>query len=243
MNLEQPGSKRVAVTADPPEVLARIHAELDLVDLIARQISRTLKRAVQFDDLLSAGREGLFLAARSFDPSRGVPFRSYANIRIRGAMLDGVRHQALSRRAFERLRDLEVCNDAAEGFAEARQVSGQSGAQAEPELEDQLAALATACAAAGAGKGVPAMPSSLDSADALEQDTPEEQYARAELHRCLHDAVGALEPTLATVLRLRHFEGLQLDEIATRLGLDRSWVGRLDLRAQRELTYRLRERL
>ncbi len=235
----------MAAAADSPEVLARIQAELDLVDLIARQLSRSLRRVVDFDDLLSAGREGLFHAARHFDPARGVPFRGYANIRIRGAMLDGVRHQALSRRAFQQLRDLQVGNEAAEGFAEARQVSGQTGARAEPELEEQMAALATAWAAAPLGTDGAAGAAGVrfDSADALEQDTPEEQYARAELHQRLHSAVAELEPTLARVLQLYYFEGLQLEDIARELGMERSWVGRLSIRARRELTHRLRERL
>ena len=46
---------------------------------------------VTLDDLRSFGREGLLQAARTFDPTRGVPFRRWANLRIKGAMIDGVR--------------------------------------------------------------------------------------------------------------------------------------------------------
>lgn len=224
-------------------MLARIRAELDLVDLIARQLSRSLKRVVDFDDLLSAGREGLFLAARNFDPARGVPFRAYANIRIRGAMLDGVRHQALSRRAFERLRDLQLVNDAAEGFAEVRVVASQTGAQAEAGLSEQIADLATAFALTSPGPTDVGADAAFDDGDAPEPENPEQLYARAEEHQRVREAVADLGPPFAQVLRLYYFEGLQLEDIARQLGLERSWVGRLSIRARRDLTHRLRERL
>jgi DNA-directed RNA polymerase specialized sigma subunit len=67
----QPASK----PTDSPEALARFHAQLDLVDLNARQVARRLSTtSVTLDDLRSFGREGLLQAARTFDESRGVPF-------------------------------------------------------------------------------------------------------------------------------------------------------------------------
>src|SRR5215204_2093142 len=104
--------------ADSPDVLERFHSQLDLVQIIARQLSRSI-RGVDYDDLLSAGREGLLDAARRFEPARGIPFRAYANFRVRGAIIDGVRQMsALSRRAYERLSALEAATLVSEGEAE-----------------------------------------------------------------------------------------------------------------------------
>jgi len=47
------------LTADSPEVLARFHGELDLVEIIANQVAHSIGSHVQRDDLVSAGREGL----------------------------------------------------------------------------------------------------------------------------------------------------------------------------------------
>lgn len=76
---------------------------VDLVQELALQLSRRLPNTVQIDDLISDGFIGLMSAGRSFDPNRKVPFRSYACIRIRGAMLDGLRaRDVIQRRARKR---------------------------------------------------------------------------------------------------------------------------------------------
>ncbi len=65
--------------------------ELPQVNYIARQISERLPQHVPFEDLVHAGVIGLIESARSYDASKGVPFRSYAKFRIRGAILDSLR--------------------------------------------------------------------------------------------------------------------------------------------------------
>src|SRR5579862_2882769 len=59
------------MSTESADALARFHAELDLVDLIARQLGRRVSRSVTLDELRSFGREGLLQAARSFDPALG----------------------------------------------------------------------------------------------------------------------------------------------------------------------------
>src|SRR6185369_5097148 len=104
---------------DAPEVLERFQAQLELVDIVARQIARTMGSVVELDDLRSFGREGLLDAARKFDSARGVPFRAYANFRVRGAIIDGIRSSAhLSRRTYERLNGLSAALKTSEGAAE-----------------------------------------------------------------------------------------------------------------------------
>lgn len=71
---------------DPPEVLARIREALPLASILARQLHRD-----SADDLAGVGRLALVSAARSFDASRGIPFRRWANRRMRGAMQDYLR--------------------------------------------------------------------------------------------------------------------------------------------------------
>ncbi len=58
---------------------------------IAQKLHRTLQKSVQVDDLFSDGLFGLVDAIGSFDPERGVRFRSYSYRRIRGAMIDELR--------------------------------------------------------------------------------------------------------------------------------------------------------
>ena len=64
-----------------------------IVARIAKRLKTRLPDHVDIEDLKSVGFIGLIEAIDRYDSSRGVPFRSYAEIRIQGAMLDYLRKQ------------------------------------------------------------------------------------------------------------------------------------------------------
>jgi RNA polymerase sigma factor for flagellar operon FliA len=64
---------------------------LQHVYYIARRIHEHLPQHVPMDDLVNAGVVGLLEAVRNYDPSRNTQLRTYAKIRIRGAILDSLR--------------------------------------------------------------------------------------------------------------------------------------------------------
>jgi RNA polymerase sigma factor FliA len=64
---------------------------LPVVRFIARRIHERLPQHVPIEDLYSAGVVGLLDAFSKFDPAKQVQFRSYAQFRIRGAILDNLR--------------------------------------------------------------------------------------------------------------------------------------------------------
>jgi RNA polymerase sigma factor (sigma-70 family) len=70
---------------------AAIVQNMNLVHHIARRLQQRLPPCVTFDDLSSAGTIGLMQAVDRFDASRGASFKTYAQHRIRGAMLDYLR--------------------------------------------------------------------------------------------------------------------------------------------------------
>lgn len=65
--------------------------QMPAVRWIARRIHERLPQHVDMEDLVSAGTLGLLDAFRKFDPAKKVQFRSYAQFRIRGAILDSLR--------------------------------------------------------------------------------------------------------------------------------------------------------
>jgi RNA polymerase sigma factor for flagellar operon FliA len=78
---------------------------MNLVHHIARRLQQRLPPCVTFDDLSSAGTIGLMQAVDRFDASRGARFKTYAQHRIRGAMLDYLRGEdPLSRGNRHRIR-------------------------------------------------------------------------------------------------------------------------------------------
>ena len=85
----------------------RIVDNLPLVKRIAYHLIARLPSSVQVDDLIQAGMIGLIEAARHYDPSQGASFETYAGIRVRGAMLDEVRHADWSPRSLhKKMRDV-----------------------------------------------------------------------------------------------------------------------------------------
>jgi RNA polymerase sigma factor for flagellar operon FliA len=233
------------VAHDPPEVLKRFEENLELAEIVARQMGRAAGRHASFDELVSFGRSGLLEAARRFDPARGVPFRVYANFRVKGAILDGLRSMsALPRRAHERLRGLEALTLYGEGAAEdvfAAQPPAADRVHAEQALVDHLGAMATAMAMgfiSETGWGEDGAPVSI-----VPGDSPEESAARSELLAAVRDEIDRLPYKEAELVRRHYLEGERFDHVARDLGLSKSWASRLHTRAMGRLHKRLSGRV
>jgi RNA polymerase sigma factor FliA len=68
-----------------------IHDHLYLVDIIARRMVTQVPSFMNTDDIKSAGMLGLLDAANKFDPDKNILFKTFAEYRIRGAILDEMR--------------------------------------------------------------------------------------------------------------------------------------------------------
>ena len=209
------------------ELLAR-HA--GLLDRVARRLAARTGGAVSPDDLWSAGALGLLEAARRFDGSRDVRFETFAEHRVRGAMLDELRRMDhLPRRLRAETAKVEA--------ARAR-LSQASGRDAEPhEIAEEL------------GKSVDevsellqlTMPP-LQADDALlgaDGEDADDALAAAERRRALADAIAALPERLRILLALHYDEELTYREIAKVLGVSEPRVCQL----HSEAVKRLREAL
>jgi RNA polymerase sigma factor for flagellar operon FliA len=232
----------VTGSSDPPEVLERFHAELELVNVLARQVARAVGRPEELDELVAYGRMGLLDAARRFDASRGVPFRAYASYRVRGAVLDGVRKQArLPRGLHQRLNALDAGRRHGEGLLEDVQVPpppGSDRAQAEQALSDHLSGMATAMAL---GLVVEPVYENGEVGGRSQADDPEQALARAELVDLVERAVEELPEPERELVRRHYFGGERFDHVAAELGLSKSWASRLHTRAVGRLTKRLKQ--
>jgi RNA polymerase sigma factor for flagellar operon FliA len=83
-----PGGNVEVLTSEQERVLLE---HLPMVRFLARRIHERLPQHVDIEDLVSAGVVGLMDAFAKFDPEKKVQFRSYAQFRIRGAILDSLR--------------------------------------------------------------------------------------------------------------------------------------------------------
>ncbi len=111
------------------ERLVMAHAML--VKRIAHHFMTRLPASVQVDDLIQVGLIGLMDAAENFDDTQGAQFETYAAQRIRGAILDELRHADWLPRSVRRnMRQIEAANRKLE------QVLGRQ--PSEQELADEL---------------------------------------------------------------------------------------------------------
>ena len=68
-----------------------IENNLELVKKIAWQVFGRVQKVVEVEDLIQQGMEGLVFAAQKYSPKDGVTFQQYAQLRIRGSIIDFLR--------------------------------------------------------------------------------------------------------------------------------------------------------
>src|SRR4026209_627634 len=106
----------------------RIVASLPFVEALARRMAATMPNSIDVGDLVQDGVIGLIDAAHRFDEGRGIKFETFAERRVRGAMIDALRKDAWPRGVRRQRRELEAARE------ELRRELG-----AEPSLADLAA--------------------------------------------------------------------------------------------------------
>lgn len=85
-----------------------IHEHLDLVKKIAWQLHGRVQNIVDIEDLMQQGMEGLVHAAQKYTPKEGVNFSQYAQLRIRGSIIDYLRKNSnLCRTTIKKKQDFD----------------------------------------------------------------------------------------------------------------------------------------
>src|SRR3970282_2788339 len=90
----------------------RIVAGLCFVESLARRLAATMPHSIDLGDLVQDGMLGLIDAAHRFDEARGIKFETFAERRVRGAMIDALRRDAWPRGVRRLRRELEAAREA-----------------------------------------------------------------------------------------------------------------------------------
>src|SRR5690242_9207123 len=92
----------------PAERENLINETLPLIKHIAHRVATRLPANIEMRDLINAGVIGLLDAIEKFEPERGVKFKTYAEVRVRGAILDSLRDLDWAPRSLrKKSKDLE----------------------------------------------------------------------------------------------------------------------------------------
>jgi RNA polymerase sigma factor for flagellar operon FliA len=187
---------------------------------------------VPIEDLYSAGVVGLLEAHDRFDPSKGVKFRSFAQFRIRGAILDSLRALDWSPRDL-RLKARAI--QQAIQILTARFGRSPSDLEVSRELHIDLASYQQLLAELkGLEIGTLNFAHFEDSGEeetaylpSRPEDDPLFRYLHAELRERLTDAINNLAEQERRVLTLYYYEDLKQREIGLLLGVGESRISQI----------------
>jgi RNA polymerase sigma factor FliA len=201
--------------ADPDQL---INAFRSYSKAIASGVLRKLPPSVDKDDIFGAAELGLVEAARTFDASRGVLFKTFAFYRIRGAIYDGLRKMAwFSKAQYQQYKFERAANEYLSDYASSPAPEGP----AEEEVEElqNIASSVVNCymlsfdqlqiEVAGGGQG------------------SEEELVRMETLQSIKTCVAALPEKNRQVIELYYSHDMNMDEIGKKLGLSKSRICRI----------------
>lgn len=223
-------------------VVENIH----LVRSIAQRVYHRLPKAVDLDDLISAGVTGLIEAIERYDARRAVPFEIYAKHRIHGAVVDALRGQDWVPRSVRRKSDL-IANTRAqlrEGLGRTPTRDEMADAINVPlrkydELvkDSEIRPLLSLDAPVGSDNPTPLV-EQVDGGDDLIG-----RWQHGELKDLAVEALKHLPDRERTALSLYYIHELSLKEVGSVLGVTESRACQLCSQGLKRLRFRLREHL
>ncbi len=201
------------------EVSRLIEVNVPYAHALAAEVMRKLPPDLERKDIQGWAELGLVEAANSFDPARGVQFKTFAYYRVKGAIYDGLRKMGWYPKGQYQLMRFEMSAN-----EYLRDASGESprAASAEAQALDlkELTGNLMTCY--------------MLSLDAMPQEpidpkqvSAEDAVVRGEQTKNLKRSLLQLPDINRRVLEYCYFGGLTLEEIGRKLGLSRSWVCRL----------------
>jgi RNA polymerase sigma factor for flagellar operon FliA len=213
----------------------RIVNSIPFVEQLARRVAATMPHSIDIGDLVQDGVIGLIDAANRFDEGRGIKFETFAERRVRGAMIDALRKDAWPRGVRRQRRELEAARE------ELRRELG-----CEPSLADLAAKVgsdekrlgrtivrinaieSTSPLANNEHLDESTLPAALIPS---EPERPDVAFEREETKRRVKDAIASLPPREQKVIGLYYYQEATMKQIGAEIGVNESRVSQLHARA------------
>jgi RNA polymerase sigma factor for flagellar operon FliA len=217
----------------------RIIAGLPFVEGLARRMAASMPNSIDIGDLMQDGVLGLIDAAHRFDEERGIKFETFAERRVRGAMIDALRRDAWPRGVRRQRRELDAAREA------LRRELGH-----EPSMADLAARVgsdekrlsrtivrintieATSPLATGEHFDESCLPTALVPS---EPEAPDTAYEKSETRERVRRAIAALPAREQKVIGLYYYREVTMKDIGAEIGVNESRVSQLHARAIRRL--------
>jgi RNA polymerase sigma factor for flagellar operon FliA len=218
---------------------SRVEAGLPFVEALARRMAATMPHSIDLSDLVQDGVIGLIDAAERFDESRGIKFETFAERRIRGAMIDALRKDAWPRGVRRVRRELEAAREklrATLGHEPSLADLAQEIGADEKRLGKTIVRIntieSTSPLSCGDNVDEAQLPAVLVPA---EPERPDNAYEKVEVRDRVRSAIESLPPRERRVISLYYYGEVTMKEIGAELGVNESRVSQLHARALRRL--------
>jgi RNA polymerase sigma factor for flagellar operon FliA len=217
----------------------RIVAGLPFVEALARRMASSMPHSIDIGDLVQDGVLGLIDAAHRFDADRGIKFETFAERRVRGAMIDALRRDAWPRGVRRQRRELEAARE------ELRRELGHEPSMAdlaarvgsdEKKLSRTIVRINTIESTSPLASGDHLDESSLPAALVpSEPDAPDAAYEKSETRDRVRAAIASLPARERKVISLYYYGEVTMKQIGAEIGVNESRVSQLHARAIRRL--------
>lgn len=232
---------------DEPQKQRLIEEYAPMIRIIAQKIAVRLPPNIELDDLISSGVLGLIDAIEKYDPRRDNKFKTYAEFRIRGAILDELRSQdwvprsvrekaKLLEKTYSKLEadfgreasEEEICKELSISIEEYHELLNEVRAVSILSYEDLNSF----------SKG-----DKKSLVEVSEEDANANPFAEvdvASLKKMVTDSIKELPEKQKLVLSLYYYEDLNLKEIGKILDVTESRVSQLHTQAILRLRSKLK---
>lgn len=240
-------AQAIGIRGEERETL--IQEFVPVIKYMALRLAMRVPAGLNVEDLISAGTVGLLDALSKYDPSREVKFRTYAEFRIRGAMLDEMRAMDwVPRSVRERIGRIQ---HAANEFTKRKgrtpteqELATELGVDTKEVDEALLQAKGTVVLSLDdLGTTDDDAHSILDALADTEQPNPLESLLSEDTRKVLAEAIDRLPERQRLVLTLYYFEELTMKEIGTLLSVTESRICQLHAQAMVRLKAQLSTKL
>jgi RNA polymerase sigma factor for flagellar operon FliA len=225
----------------------RIVTGLPFVEALARRMAGSMPHSIDLGDLVQDGVIGLIDAAHRFDEARGIKFETFAERRIRGAMIDALRRDAWPRGVRRQRRELEAAREALRrelGHEPSLADLAARVGSDQKRLERTIVRIHTIESTSPLATVDHVHESSLPAALVpSEPEQPDAAFERAEVREKVRAAIAALPPRERKVIGLYYYGEVTMKEIGAEIGVNESRVSQLHARAIRRLRQALRSDL
>lgn len=217
----------------------RIEAGIPFVESLARRMAATMPHSIDLGDLVQDGVIGLIDAARRFEESRGIKFETFAERRIRGAMIDALRKDAWPRGVRRLRRELEAAREKLR-LSLGHEPSNKDLAAAvgldEARLSKVVVRINTIESTSPLSCGDHVDESQLPAVMVpAEPERPDYAYEKNEVQARVRGAIETLPAREQRVISLYYYAEVTMKEIGAELGVNESRVSQLHARAIKRL--------